>query len=301
MAGKSKGLTPKQEIFAQNLMKGMSKRDAYKMAGYRVSSDEAASAHGSRLVSNGNVVARLAEMERDRAISERVTIETVTRMLADVYADGRRYKQIGAAATAAMGIAKLHGLLIDRTEDVTRRPARSPDAPLEIEVEHWLTEHKLLPPSDSPAGSPAALPDSGASLGMVADFGKAQGPENSPLAVSPGASPGGEPGNRQEEILNTLTKAQGPGPRAQAHDEVPLPSQSGQGPGPRQNLNEINGLARDPPPGPNPGTGGRTASGTPQKSEPGPSPDDQVMSPQKSEPGPSPDDQVMNDPDEMFQ
>jgi len=137
-------LTARQEQFAQGLMKGMSQRDAYKLAGYKVAHDKVADADASRLLTNANFQNRLREMERDKAISDLVTVHSVTSMLATVYEDARRYKQIGAAATAAMGIAKLHGLLVDKLEDVTRRPARSPDAPLEIEVEHWLTEHKLI-------------------------------------------------------------------------------------------------------------------------------------------------------------
>ena len=45
-----------------------------------------------------------------------------------------------------MGRAKLCGLLVDRREDVTRRPTRDPDAPAEVAVEVWLRE--VAPPSD---------------------------------------------------------------------------------------------------------------------------------------------------------
>ena len=40
--------------------------------------------------------------------------------------------QAGAAVAASMGRAKLCGLLVDRREDVTRRPTRDPDAPAEV-------------------------------------------------------------------------------------------------------------------------------------------------------------------------
>ena len=42
-----------------------------------------------------------------------------------------------------MGRAKLCGLLIDRREDVTRRPSRDPDPPAEVAVEVWLRESCL--------------------------------------------------------------------------------------------------------------------------------------------------------------
>jgi hypothetical protein len=51
----------------------------------------------------------------------------------------------GDHLAAKMGRAKLCGLLIDRREDVTRRPTRDPDAPAEVAVEVWLRE--VAPPS----------------------------------------------------------------------------------------------------------------------------------------------------------
>jgi hypothetical protein len=39
-----------------------------------------------------------------------------------------------------MGRAKLCGLLVDKREDVTRRPTRDPDAPAEVAIEEWLRE-----------------------------------------------------------------------------------------------------------------------------------------------------------------
>ena len=48
--------------------------------------------------------------------------------------------QAGAAVAASMGRAKLCGLLVDRREDVTRRPTRDPGAPAEVAVEVRLRE-----------------------------------------------------------------------------------------------------------------------------------------------------------------
>jgi len=95
-----------------------------------------------------------AEQMRDRALVSTmiVTASTITDMLARTYDAATKDKQHGAAATAAMGLAKVHGLLVDKTEDVTRRAARSPDAPIEIDVEHWLTEQTALPSPVTPAG-----------------------------------------------------------------------------------------------------------------------------------------------------
>jgi len=99
-------------------------------------------------------------------------------MLASVFENATKDKQHGAAATAAMGMAKLHGLLVDKTEDVTRRAARSPDAPIEIDVEHWLTEQTSLP---SPAGNGAQSPSNGG--GPTGTGGNHQSPDQSPMPM----------------------------------------------------------------------------------------------------------------------
>jgi hypothetical protein len=154
-------LTAQQELFAQAVFQGVGLGKAYKDAGYKAVDRNTQDSHASRLARNGKIVERMQELAQARAISEKVTVQTVTNMLADVYEDARKFKQIGAAATAAMGIAKLHGLLVDRVEDITRRPARDPGAPLEIEVEHWLTDHKLLggPAATEPAATEPAATD----------------------------------------------------------------------------------------------------------------------------------------------
>jgi hypothetical protein len=153
-------LSPQQELFAQAVFQGVGLGKAYKQAGYKVSNRNSQDASASKLLRNAKIVERMEEFSQATAISEKVTATTVTNMLAQVYEGAYRDKQHGAAATAALGIAKLHGLLVDRTEDVTRKPARSPDAPIEIEVEHWLTEHKLLgQPNGTGNGAADSQPD----------------------------------------------------------------------------------------------------------------------------------------------
>ena len=137
-------LTYQQEQFAQAIMRGLKIGEAYKQAGYKAANRNVQDAGASALIRNPKIVNRMEEMAAAKRISEAVSVHSVTDMLATVFDAASRDRQHGAAATAAMGIAKLHGLLVDKLEDVTRRPARSPDAPLEIEVEHWLHEHKLI-------------------------------------------------------------------------------------------------------------------------------------------------------------
>src|SRR6187399_1973491 len=136
-------LTPKQEQFARLLATGLTQADAYRQAGFK-STGPHVHENASTLAKVEKVSKRVAEFRRNlmpaavRAIV--VTQASVTAMLAAAYEDAMQLGQPGAATNAAMGIAKLHGLLVDKFEDVTRKPGRSPDVPVEIEVEHWVNE-----------------------------------------------------------------------------------------------------------------------------------------------------------------
>jgi hypothetical protein len=147
MPKKHDRMSVRQEAFAIHVANGQPLVDAYHNAGFTAQGN-AAYVGASKLMRQAKVEAKVRAIQgkfedamvRSRAASHAVTAHTVTRMLEEVYEAAKRDKQHGAAATAAMGLAKLHGLLVDKTEDVTRRAARSPNAPVEIEVEHWLSE-----------------------------------------------------------------------------------------------------------------------------------------------------------------
>lgn len=148
MAGASNnGLTHRQEAFAHHVARGMPLGEAYRLAGYKASGNHVFE-NASKLAKMTKVLTKVDQVRTEIAEARMnalaatmiVTAQTVGSMLTDVFKNATKDKQHGAAATAAMGLAKLHGLLVDKTEDVTRRAARSPDAPLEIDVESWLTE-----------------------------------------------------------------------------------------------------------------------------------------------------------------
>ena len=156
-------LTHRQEAFAQHVARGERLAEAYRLAGYNATGNHVYEG-ATRLAQLAKVVQRVdqvkakAQQMRDYAMASTliVTASTITDMLARTYDAATRDKQHGAAATAAMGLAKVHGLLVDKTEDVTRRAARSPDAPIEIDVEHWLTEQTSLPaPANGTQDEPA--------------------------------------------------------------------------------------------------------------------------------------------------
>jgi phage terminase small subunit len=136
-------LSEQQERFCRAIVKGLNQRDAYKEAGYKSGSDAATDANASRLISNDKIVARIAELRRPLAISMAVTLESITEMLREDRELARQNNQVGAAVAAAMGIAKLHGLVIDKAEvtdktvyTVSNRPKTD---------EQWATEFTPAP------------------------------------------------------------------------------------------------------------------------------------------------------------
>lgn len=101
----------RQERFAQELAKGMSASQAYKLAGYAENRGNA-----STLKSNKNVQTRIGELIGEAAAKTVVTVETLVANLLEDRALAQQYKQIGAAVSANQTIGKLLGLMPDRTE-----------------------------------------------------------------------------------------------------------------------------------------------------------------------------------------
>lgn len=102
---------PRWEAFAQALAKGKTQEEAYEAAGYKPSRH-----HASRLATNGNVQARLAELQEKAAERALVTIESLTDELEEARLLAMKEGQPSAAAAAVMGKARLHGKLVDKAE-----------------------------------------------------------------------------------------------------------------------------------------------------------------------------------------
>ena len=108
----------KHELFAQALAKGMPAIRAYRVAGYKPDRGAAC-----RLSANVSVRTRLNELLEKAAERTLVSIETITseleeaRQLAMTHPNGA-----SAAVAAAMGKAKLHGLLADKKEHSVSDP-----------------------------------------------------------------------------------------------------------------------------------------------------------------------------------
>ena len=121
-------LTAQQERFAQNIVKGLTPRDAYTDAGYKARG-RAASASASRLLTNANVQARISELAGEvktasiadareiqefwsRVLRAEETEELLTKMGSLVEARAR----VSDRLRAAEALAKMQGLF-SRTDD----------------------------------------------------------------------------------------------------------------------------------------------------------------------------------------
>jgi phage terminase small subunit len=117
----SKLLTPKQESFVQAYHRLGNQRAAYKEA-YDAEnmSDPVIDNKASLLMQRGDLRVRLQELQERSAKKNEITVETITGMLAKAYKNAIAANQTGAAVQASMGLAKIHGLIVDKREDVTK-------------------------------------------------------------------------------------------------------------------------------------------------------------------------------------
>lgn len=111
-------LTPKQEAFAQAYLETGNASEAYRRA-YDVSPESKPNTVEKRaceLLKNGKVAGRLAVLQERARKRHDITIDTITEMLKADRELARENNQSSAAVNAVMGMAKLHGLLVDKSE-----------------------------------------------------------------------------------------------------------------------------------------------------------------------------------------
>lgn len=119
---------PKHERFAQGLAKGRSASEAYVDAGYRESRSAA-----SRLSTNVNILARVAEIQDRATIRTEITLASLMEEAAEIQAAALKANQHSAAIAALTAKAKLAGLWIDKTDNTNRNhvdPSQVSDAEL---------------------------------------------------------------------------------------------------------------------------------------------------------------------------
>ena len=112
----------KHERFAQELAKGKSADEAYETAGYSPHRQNA-----SRLMANDDIKMRVAEILAKVAVKTEFTIERIAEMLIEDREGARSANQFAAAAGAAIALAKLHGLWVEKSERTVKFQDMSDD------------------------------------------------------------------------------------------------------------------------------------------------------------------------------
>ena len=92
----------------------------------------------------------MAELQRQNALAAQVSVASVTEMYLEIYRAAMAEKEYVPASTAATGIAKLHGLVIDRQqiEAVIRKPSFDPNANATMSEAEWFESFGSVPAID---------------------------------------------------------------------------------------------------------------------------------------------------------
>ena len=118
MSDKNKKLTLKQEAFCHAYVEECGNgTEAYRRS-YKPQkmSDNAISVEAHRLLTNPKVALRVDALQEKHAKRHDITVDRITEMLLEDRTLARNNDQPAAAVSAAMGIAKLHGLIIDKSK-----------------------------------------------------------------------------------------------------------------------------------------------------------------------------------------
>jgi phage terminase small subunit len=128
----------RHELFAQELAKGATQTDAYITAGYK--GDRTAA---SRLSTNSNVQARVAELQERSALRTEVTVASITERLLGIATKGESSTEaamLAVARASLMDAAKLNGLIVDKSEQTTENVQRIISDKPQTEQE-WAETH----------------------------------------------------------------------------------------------------------------------------------------------------------------
>ena len=130
----SSRMTPKKEHFAQNYVELGNASKAYRHS-YNAKNMKSETIHkrASELLANGVVAGRIKELQARHRQSHDITIETLTLELKQACKVAKDNKQASAMVQALMGIAKLHGLIVDKQE-VTKKNEPSDMTDKELEA-----------------------------------------------------------------------------------------------------------------------------------------------------------------------
>lgn len=130
--GESRSLTVKQEAFVRAYLESGNASQAYRAA-YDAGNmkDSAIRANACKLLKHTDIALTIERARKSAQQSTNITIERLTRLLQAVYCKAMAEpKGASAAASAVMGIAKLHGLIVDRSRNEHTGPDGHPLVPI---------------------------------------------------------------------------------------------------------------------------------------------------------------------------
>lgn len=111
-------LTGRQEAFCQKYVECGNASEAYRVvfASTRKDDSKYISKRADVIMKGVGVAERIAELRAHHAQRHDVTIDTITQELIEDREFARQQGNSGAAITATLGKAKLHGLMTDKSE-----------------------------------------------------------------------------------------------------------------------------------------------------------------------------------------
>ena len=106
-------MTPKQQAFVREYAIDRNATQAATRAGY---SAKTAEQLGYQLLQKPSVIEAIGAQEARHREQCDITVEAITIMLQEDRLKAHEYGHAGAAVSASMGLAKLHGLLVDKVD-----------------------------------------------------------------------------------------------------------------------------------------------------------------------------------------
>lgn len=133
----------KHEMVLMHVLNGLPGSHAYAMVYGQDRGKATCEVNASKILGSAKVKARRAELLAARAAAQPISVEFLTRELVAIAGESRALGQGSAATQAMMGVAKLHGLLVDKVQaDVlVRKPSSSPESPDDLSAEEWLNQY----------------------------------------------------------------------------------------------------------------------------------------------------------------
>ncbi len=111
-------LTPKQEAFCLKYVETGNASEAYRQA-YAVgdgTKPATVNRKAKECLDNGKITARVEQLQQRAQAKHDITIETLTEMYREAFDMGKEIEQPAAMNGSATGLAKLHGLITDKTQ-----------------------------------------------------------------------------------------------------------------------------------------------------------------------------------------